>query len=142
MTWYSRFFRWLGTPFRALFDIEGRRAWAVMLMAGCAVTMTGYAGVALWLVRMYPSYAFYLGAGALMLVAIVITGFASLVTKRDIDLHALGLQLKISDQEMQEIANKVVAGTPPPAVVVPVAPQPSVIVQTGSPAPPPPSPTE
>lgn len=131
------FFHWLGTPFRTLFDIEGRRAWAVMLMAGCAITMTAYAGVALYIVRTHPNYAFYLGAGALMLVAIVITGFASLITKRDIDLHALGLQLKISDQEMQEIANKVVAGTPPPPPAV-IAPAPAVIVQTGTPAPSPP----
>lgn len=122
----GRFFHWLGSPFRALFDIEGRRAWAVMLMAGCAITMTAYAGAALWIVRTHPNYAFYLGAGALMLVAIVITGFASLITKRDIDLHALGLQLKISDQQAQEIANKVVAATPPtPTPVVVVAPPPT-----------------
>lgn len=132
------FFHWLGTPFRYLFDIEGRRAWAIMLMAGCGVTMSAYAGFSLYLVRHNPNLAFYLGAGALMLIAIIVTGFASLITKRDIDLNAFGASMKISDRQVQEIADKVVAGTPTPAAV-PVAPAPSVIVQTGSPAPPAPS---
>lgn len=101
-----------------------------MLMAGCAIMMTAYAGVALYIVRNHPNYAFYLGAGALLLLAIVITGFASLITKRDLDLHALGLNLKISDQQVEEIANKVVANTPAPQAAQPAA---SVIVQTGSP---------
>lgn len=129
MTRWQSFRAIMAKPFQALFDIEGRRAWAVMLMAGCAIMMTAYAGVALYIVRDHPNYAFYLGAGALLLLAIVITGFASLITKRDLDLHALGLNLKISDQQVEEIANKVVANTPTPAT--PAAA--SVIVQTGSP---------
>lgn len=129
MTRWQSFRAIMAKPFQALFDIEGRRAWAVMLMAGCAIMMTAYAGAALYIVRNYPDKAFYLGAGALLLLAIVITGFASLITKRDLDLHALGLNLKISDQQVEEIANKVVANTPTPAT--PAAA--SVIVQTGSP---------
>lgn len=130
MTRWQAFRHVTGAPFRALFDIEGRRAWAVMLMAGCAIMMTAYAGVALYIVREHPNFAFYLGCGALLLLAIVITGFASLITKRDLDLHALGVNLKISDQQVEEIANKVVANTPTPQAAQPAA---SVIVQTGSP---------
>jgi hypothetical protein len=128
------FFHVLGAPFRALFNIEGRRAWAVMLMAGCAVTMTAYAGFALYLVRKYPNYAFYLGAGALLLVAIVVTGFASLITKRDIDVNALGMKFRVSDQQVQEIASAVVAATPPAPPPAPPPPA-AVIVQTGTPSP-------
>lgn len=125
---WGRFFHWLGTPFRTLFDPEGRRAWAVMLMAGCGVSMSVYAGFSLFLVRRNPNYAFYLGCGALLLIAIVITGFASLITKRDIDVNALGIKFKVSDQQVQEIAAAVVQATPtpPPAVapIVVVAPPP------------------
>lgn len=130
MSWFAAFFHWLGTPFRLLLDPEGRKAWAIMMMAGCAVVMTAYVSAVLWLVRMYPRYAFDLGLIGFVMLGIVITGLAALVVKRDIDLHALGLQLKISDQQVEEIANKVIANTlTPPAP--PTAP--SVIVQTGSP---------
>lgn len=129
MSRIAAFFHWLGTPFRLLLDPEGRKAWAIMMMAGCAVVMTAYVSVVLWLVRMYPRYAFELGLIGFVMLGIVITGLAALVVKRDIDLHALGLQLKISDQQVTEIANKVIANTPAPALAAPA----SVIVQTGSP---------
>lgn len=128
------FFSALATPFRALLNPEGQKAWAILLMAGCAIAMTAYVIWVLWIVKDRPQYAFYLGAAGFVMIAIVTTGFASLIVKRDIDLHALGLQLKISDQQAQQIADKVVAATPPPP---PAAAQPpaAVIVQTGAPTP-------
>lgn len=135
----ARFFRWLGTPFRALLDPEGRRAWALLLMAGCSVSMTAYVVWVLWIVRTTPQYAFYLGVGGFLMIAIVTTGFAGLLVRRSIDLNALGVKFHVNDQEIQQIADRIVEKTPAPvAVVAPVAPAPSVIVQTGSPAPPPP----
>jgi hypothetical protein len=122
-------FRVLGAAFRALLTPEGRRAWALILLAGSAISMTGYASVVLWLVRHDPSRAFYLGVGAMIHIAIVTTGLAGLLVKRDLALDAGPIRLKVSDQEAQVIADKVVAAIPPP----PPAQPSSVIVQTGSP---------
>lgn len=127
----AAFFRALGAPFRALLDPEGRRAWALMLMAGCSVAMTAYVVWVLWLVREHPQYAFYLGIGGFIMIAIVTTGFAGLLVRRSIDLNALGVKFRVDDQEIQQIADKIVAATPPPPPVPPAAA--SVIVQTGSP---------
>lgn len=122
------FFHALGAPFRALLDPEGRRAWALLLMAGCSVTMTGYVVGVLWIVRMQPQYAFYLGVGAFLMIAIVTTGFAGLLVRRSIDLNALGVKLTISDQQIQNIADKVATAVPSPP------PAPTVVVQTAPPS--------
>lgn len=126
------FFHALATPFRALLDPEGRRAWALMLLCGAGVAMTAFASVGLYLVRERPTYVFYLAAGAMLLIGIVITGYAGLLVKRDIDINALGLKFRVSDQEVQAIAAAVVAATPPPPPVPPAPPAPAVIVQTGA----------
>lgn len=123
----------LAKPFLALYDIEGRRAWAVLIQAGAGVAMTVFASFSLYLVRSDPQRAFFLGVGALLMLAIIITGFAALLVKRDIDLNALGLRLRISDQQVDAIANKVVAATPPPPPPPAQAP-PTVVVQTGTPS--------
>lgn len=136
---WGRFFHALGTPFRALLDPEGRRAWALMLMAGCSVSMTAYVVWVLWIVRDRPQYAFYLGVGGFLMIAIVTTGFAGLLVRRSIDLNALGVKFRVNDQEIQNIADRIAEKTPtPPAPAPIIAPAPAVIVQTGTPAPPPP----
>lgn len=126
----AAFFNALASPFRALLDPEGRRAWALMLLAGCSTSMTGYVIWVLWIVRGVPKFAFYLGIGGFVMIAIVTTGFAGLLVRRSIDLNALGVKFRVDDQEIQNIADRIAAVTPtpppPPAV-------PSVIVQTGSP---------
>lgn len=119
------FFLALGAPFRALMSPEGRRAWALLLMAGCSVTMTGYVGLVLWIVKTVPQYAFYLGVAGFLMIAIVTTGFAGLLVRRSIDLDALGVKFKVSDQEIQNLADKVASAIPPP-------PSPTVIVQPGA----------
>lgn len=129
MTW-AGFRESCKAPFVAAFSLEGRRAWAVMIMVGGGISMTVYAAFVLYIVKDRPQLAFYLGIGALMLIGIVITGFAGLIVKRDIDLNALGVKFRVSDQQVSDIANAVVAATPPPP---PPAPPASVIVQTGSP---------
>jgi hypothetical protein len=52
--------------------------------AGSEITTSGRfeGSYALWLERDRADYAFYLGAGALALVAVVLTGFAGLLVKR------------------------------------------------------------
>jgi hypothetical protein len=126
----ASFFYALGTPFRALGSAEGRRAWALMLMAGSNVMMTAYVSAVLWIVRKNPQYAFYLGLGGFFMIAIVTTGFAGLLVSRAIDLDALGVKLKISDQQMQQLADKVATAVPTPPVP-PAPPPPTVVVQTG-----------
>ncbi len=127
------FFHALGAPFRALLTPDGRRAWALLLMAGCSVTMTAYVTWVLWIVKAKANYAFYLGIAGFIMIAIVTTGFAGLLVKRMLDLDALGIKFKVSDAEIQAIADKV-AEAVPPSVVAPAAS--AVTVNTGSPAPP------
>lgn len=130
MSRVGAFFFACGSPFRALLTPDGRRAWALLLMAGCSVTMTAYVAWVLWIVKNRADYAFYLGLAGFIMIAIVTTGFAGLLVKRMVDLDALGIKFKVSDQEIQDIADKVAAAipTPPPSTS-------GVTVNTGSPAP-------
>jgi len=75
---------------------DRRRNWGLLFLAGGGIAMTAYAAYALWLVRDHANYAFYLGAGALALVAIVLTGFAGLIVKRTLRLSKDGLE--VTDQ--------------------------------------------
>lgn len=127
MKYVAGFFGALATPFRVLDDPEGRRGWALMLMAGGGVSMTIFAAFALYLVRSVPAYAFYMGLGALALIGIVITGYAGLLIKRTIKGSVLGNSFEISDEQTQAIAKAVVEATPPPPPPAPV------IIQTGTP---------
>jgi len=94
----------LWRPGAALADPEGRRGAALLFMAAGGVAMTGYGVYALWLVRGRPDYAFYLGLSAMVLVAIVLTGFAGLLIKRTIKGSVLGNSFEISDEQVQQIA--------------------------------------
>lgn len=116
------------TPFRVLMDPEGRRAWALMLMAGGGLAMTVFASFALYLVRRIPAYAFYLGLAAMFLIGIVITGYAGLLIKRTIRGSVLGNSFEISDEQTQAIAKAVVDATPPAPPAQPV------IINTAAPA--------
>jgi len=75
---------------------DRRRNWGLIMLAGGGMAMTAYAGAALWLVRDDRDYAFYLGAGALGLVGVVLTGFSALLVKRTIRVTRDGLDY--SDQ--------------------------------------------
>ncbi len=128
MSWARGFFGSCATPFRALMDPEGRRAWALVVLACGGVALTTYAAFALYLVRAVPNFAFYLGLAAMVSVDIVLTGFAGLLIKRTIKGSVLGNSFEISDDQAQAIAEKVVAATPLPPPSQPA----SVIVQTGA----------
>lgn len=131
MKWLAGFFRALATPFRLLNDPEGRRGWALMLMAGGGSSMTIYAGVGLYLVREHANYVFYLALASLGLILVVLTGYAGLLVKRTIKGSVLGNSIEISDDQANQIAGKVAAAIPPPPPPPP-APSPTVVVQTGS----------
>ena len=75
---------------------DRRRNWGLILLAGGGMAMTAFASAALWLVRDDRDYAFYLGAGALGLVGVVLTGFSALLVKRTIWVTRDGLDY--SDQ--------------------------------------------
>lgn len=75
---------------------DRRRNWGLILLAGGGMAMTAFASASLWLVRSDMDYAFYLGAGALGLVGVVLTGFSALLVKRTIRVTRDGLDY--SDQ--------------------------------------------
>lgn len=78
---------------------DRRRDWGLLFLAGGGVAMTAYAAYALWLVRDRADFAFYLGAGALLLVGIVLTGFAGLLVKRTIRIDGpVGLGFESKDE--------------------------------------------
>lgn len=77
--------------------------------------MTAMAGYALWNLAHFKAVwpVFYLGAGALALIGVVITGFGALLYKRTVEFEAFGTKFKAQDQEgaammaqqMKEISN-------------------------------------
>ena len=77
---------------------EGRRAWALSLMAGAAITMTLYAATALYLVRADVTAVLTLGMSAHAIIFVVVTGFAALLVKRTLRASVLGSSFESSDQ--------------------------------------------
>jgi hypothetical protein len=97
----------LGMPWRALRalrDPEARRGAALLLLAGSGISNTGIAVYALVLVRQHAQYAFYIGLGALLLIAVVQTGIAALLVKRSIKGSVFGNSFEISDEQVEQIA--------------------------------------
>lgn len=97
----------LGAPWRALKalrDPEARRGAALLLLAGSGVSNTGIAVYALVLVQQHARYAFYIGLGALLLIAVVQTGIAALLVKRNIRGSMFGNSFEISDEQVEQIA--------------------------------------
>lgn len=93
-----RIFSAIGAAIAALKDPDGRRAWALALLAGGGASMTAYAGAALYLERDHPAYVFSLGLAAHLSIVIVLTGFAGLLIKRTIKAGDGKRSLEISDQ--------------------------------------------
>ena len=99
--------RALGAPWRALKALrhpEARRGAALLLLAGSGVSNTGIAVYALVLVQRHARYAFYIGIGALLLIAVVQTGIAALLVKRNIRGSMFGNSFEISDEQVEQIA--------------------------------------
>ena len=116
--------------FRALLTQDGRRAWALMLMAAGGVAMTAFAGFSLWSVRADPPRAFWLGLTALALVGIVLTGFAALLVKRTIRGSIMGSSFEISD-EVQAVANAAAVAAVAAAGAPAPAPAPEIVEEPG-----------
>lgn len=88
----------------ALANAEGRRGWAVVLGGGGGMAMTLYAMRAQWFVRMDPNKSFWLGAIALMIVLVVVTGFMGLLVKRRVSGNVRGIaEFEVTDDTESEV---------------------------------------
>lgn len=75
---------------------------AFLSQVGAGVTMTGMAGFALYeLAKLHAVWpVFYIGAGALLLVGVVVTGFGALLYKRAVEIRGPGgLVFRTQDME-------------------------------------------
>jgi len=100
---------------RPFLTADGRRAMALILLAGGGVAMTAFAAVSLWLVRHRPDYAFWLGLAALALVAIVLTGFAGLIVRRTVKVGREGLEISdLAAEPGATVTTTTAVTTPPP----------------------------
>lgn len=93
---FPRVFGWDGLVFA-----DRLKALAFIFQVGGGVIMTAMSGYALWtlanLNAVWP--VFYLGAVALLLVGIVLTGFGALLYRRSVDLQVGPLRFRTNDQE-------------------------------------------
>lgn len=80
-----------------MLSADGRRAVALLMLAGGGVAMTVYALVALLLVRDVPQYAFLLGLAAHVAILVCLTGFAGLLVKRMLKASVAGSSFEASD---------------------------------------------
>lgn len=93
-------FGWLHVAICALTTEDGRKGWAMLAALGCSFVMTGYALVALYLVRDKAGYVFWLGMTAHGIILIVVTGLMVLLgIKRKINVEGDkdGAKLNIED---------------------------------------------
>jgi hypothetical protein len=74
---------------------------AFLIQAGAGIALTAFAAWAMyWLAGMRAIWpVFYLGFGALCVVAIVITGFGALLYKRNVKFNVFGASFEAADQE-------------------------------------------
>lgn len=77
---------------------DGRRAVALLFLAGGGIAMTAYAGWSLWMVRAVAQYAFWLGLAAHVSILVVLTGFAGLLVKRMLKANVAGASFEANDQ--------------------------------------------
>lgn len=77
------------------------KLFAFMIQAGAGIAMTGFAAYAMYQLATYKAVwpVFYLGAIALVLVGIVITGLAGLLIKRSVEFEVGPVKLKAADAE-------------------------------------------
>ncbi len=92
-----------------LLTTEGRRAAALVLLAGAGAVMTVYAAVALWLVRFHHADVLTLGLSAHVIIFVCVTGFAGLLIKRMLKASVLGNNFESSDQPDAPAAAQTVA---------------------------------
>jgi hypothetical protein len=99
-------FKWFG-----LMDADGRRAWAFFAMLlGCGI-MTGFAALALLLVRRDAAYTFWLGIAAHVQIFVALSGFTAMFIKRDYDIETKVGSVKIKDKGNVEFTHEQIGGT-------------------------------
>lgn len=90
---------------------DGRRAVALLMLAGGGAVMTAYAAWALWMVRAVSQYAFYLGLAAHVSILIVLTGFAGLLVKRMLKANIAGASFEADDHSSDDVVHSGDAAT-------------------------------
>lgn len=143
MSWSERFnlrkavtFLWPFPTFgwQELSFTDKFKLFALYIQIGAAVTMTAFAAFSMWMLvgmrAIWP--VFWLGLSAMAMIFVVVTGLASLLIKRALEVEAGPLKIKANDAEAakQIISDKV------PNVVQPQAP-PMPTDDEGFPPPPP-----
>jgi len=93
-------------PFRAMgwteLDFTNRlKLLAFAVQTGGGMAMTAFAAFAMWHLAKRGSISGLLtmGMGALLIVAIVLTGFGALLYKRDLEMEVFGNKLKVTDSQ-------------------------------------------
>lgn len=112
MTSLRTLFQWLWPlprfGWESLSFTDKLKLFAFYIQAGAGIAMTGFAGYALWklatLNAIWP--IFYLGAMALVMVGIVITGLASLLIKRTVEAEIGPVKFKTSDAATAEMMTR------------------------------------
>lgn len=93
-------FKWLG-----LYDQDGRKAWAFLsMLLGCGI-MTGFAAIALHMVRADLTFVFWLGMAAHAQVFMALAGFTAFFVKREIQVGRDGA--KVKDLNIEEVKGDV-----------------------------------
>lgn len=91
------------------------KLFALYIQTGAAIIMTVFAAFAMWMLTgmraIWP--VFYMGVAAMGIIIVVVTGLASLLIKRSIEIEAGPLKVKSSDAEAakQIISDNVVSST-------------------------------
>jgi len=72
---------------------DGRRAAAFGAVLGGCIVMTLYAFIVLYIVRIRPDYAFWLGIAAHVQIIVGITGLLALLVKRTVKAGRDGIEI-------------------------------------------------
>lgn len=80
-----------------LLSPDGRRAAALLFLAGAGAVMTVYAAFAMYLVKNVATDVLALGLSAHVIIFVVVTGFAGLLVKRMLKASVAGSSFEASD---------------------------------------------
>ena len=94
--------------------IDRLKLMGFLVQAGAGMTLTAYAGYAMYQEARFKAVwpIFYLGAGALILVGVILTGFAGMLISRSLEVQGpMGFVFKSQDASAQSAANAVAGMT-------------------------------
>jgi hypothetical protein len=90
-------------PTASIDKSDTRRDWALMLLSGGGMVMTGFAALCLYMLQDRPGFVFYMGMAAMIEVLVVLTGLTGLLVKRELKISRGEISISDFDRSSSDL---------------------------------------